>query len=96
MKHPMVQRLAGVDVPVEDDCIMLGDSEGLLEHDCIMLGREAEVRVISQKCMCPACRPTKAMPPETPTAETFRHYNQKLKNNFKMFKIIKNTNVKFK
>ena len=48
------------DVPVEDECIMLGY-------------REAEVRVISQKCMCPDCRPTKAGPPETPTAETFRH-----------------------
>ena len=62
--HPMVQRLAGVDVPVEDDCIMLG---------CM----EAEVMVISQKCMCPDCRPKKARPSETATAETFRHYNQK-------------------
>ena len=52
------------DVPVEDECIMLGY-------------REAEVRVISQKCMCPDCRPKKARPSETATAETFRHYNQK-------------------
>ena len=60
---------------VQDD---LEDSQRTLswseEDDCMMLGyKEAEVRVISQKCMCPACRPTKAMPPETPTAETFRH-----------------------
>ena len=39
--------------------------------------REAEVLV-----------PRLHMPSETATAETFRHYNQKMKNNFKIFKII--------
>ena len=52
------------DVPVEDDCIMLGSME-------------AEVMVISQKCMCPDCWPKKSRPSETATAETFRHYIQK-------------------
>ena len=28
------------------------------------------------------------MPSETATVETFRHYNHKMKNNFKIFKII--------
>ena len=41
--------------------------------------REAEVLV-----------PRLHMPSETATAETFRHYNQKKKNNFEIFKIIKN------
>ena len=36
------------------------------------------------------------MPSETATAETFRHYNQKMKNNFKIFKIILNKNGKIK
>ena len=59
------------DSDLEDSQRTLSWSE---EDDCMMLGyKEAEVRLVSQKCMCPACRPTKAMPPETPTAETFRH-----------------------
>ena len=47
--------------------------------------REAEVLV-----------PRLHMPSETATAETFRHYNQKMKNNYKIFKIIKNKNGKLK
>ena len=45
-----------------------------VEEDCIMLGyRDPEIQFITQKCMCPACRPNKATPPEIPTSKTFRH-----------------------
>ena len=45
-----------------------------VEEDCIMLGyRDPDIQFITQKRMCPACRPDKATPPETPTSKTFRH-----------------------
>ena len=58
------------DSPADDD----DDDDDPEEDDCIMLGySDPEVSFITQQCMCPACRPTKATPPETPTSKTFRH-----------------------
>ena len=64
----------------------MGSSSYEEKLEALRLGcREAEVLV-----------PRLHMPSETATADTFRHYNQKMKNNFKIFKIIKNKNGKLK